>query len=126
MKEFEPIHRPIMDFRKIADGIDWTKDPKTYDLYQTILEYASGYAETVVKDKLELMVDHCTDLRQACNRCKYCDECAELRSLALECCGSVCPIRWTVKGIQAMTQAITRAIYVQLADGGEENDTKEE
>lgn len=126
MKEFESMHRAIMDFRKIADGIDSAKDPKTYDLYQTILEYATGYAETVVKDQLELMVDRCTDLRQACYRCKYCDECAELRSLALECCGSVCPIRWTAKGIQAMTQAITRAIYVQPADGGEEDVTKDE
>lgn len=121
MKEFEPMHRAIMDFRKIADGIDSAKDPKTYDLYQTILEYATGYAETVVKDQLELMVDSCTKLRQECVRCKYCDECAELRPLALDYCGSACPRRWTARGIQALTSEL----YKQIADGGEEDAAKE-
>lgn len=121
MKEFESMHRPIMDFRKIADGIDSAKDPKTYDLYRTILEYATGYAETVVKDQLELMVDSCTKLRQECVRCKYCDECAELRLLALDYCGSACPRRWTARGIQALTSEL----YKQIADGGEEDGTKD-
>lgn len=122
MKEFEPMHRAITDFRKIADGIDRTKEPKTYDLYQTIFEYAAEYAETEVKTHLELTVDRCTDLRQACVRCMYCDECAELRSLAIDCCGSACPSRWTSKGIQAMTEELCR----RIVNGGEEDVTKEE
>ena len=122
MKEFEPMHRAIMDFQKIADGIDSAKDPKAYDLYQTILDYAVSYAETVVKDQLELMVDSCTKLRQECVRCKYCDECAELRRLALDCCGSACPRRWTARGIQVLTSEL----YKQIADGGEEDVTKDE
>lgn len=122
MKEFEPMHRAIMDFRKIADGIDSAKDPKTYELYQVILDYAASYAETVVKDKLELMVDSCTKLRQECVRCKYFHDCDELLWTAIDTCGSACPRRWSAKDVQNLTNEL----YVQLADGGEEYDTKEE
>lgn len=122
MKEFEPMHRAITDFRKIADGIDSVKDPEANDLYQTILDYAASYAETVVKDKLELMVDSCTKLRQECVRCKYVHDCEEIRWTAIDTCGSACPRRWSSKDVQNLTNEL----YVQLADGGEEDVTKDE
>lgn len=122
MKKFEPMHRAIMDFRKIADGIDSAKNPKIYELYQVILDYAASHAETAVKDRLELMVDSCTKLRQECVRCKYVHDCEELRWTAIDTCGSACPRRWSAKDVQNLTNEL----YVQLADGGEEYDTKEE
>lgn len=121
MKEIKTMLRAIMDFRKIAAGIDSVKDPKTYDLYQTILDYAVINVETTIKDRLELMVDSCIRLRQACVRCRYCDECTELRSLAIDICGTSCPIRWTASGIHALTNGI----YNRIVEGGEEDDAKD-
>ena len=120
MKEIETMLRAIMDFRKIADGIDSAKEPKTYDLYHTILDYAVINTETAIKDRLELMVDTCDRLRQACARCRYIDECTELRSLAIDICGTSCPSRWTSIGIQGLTNGF----YKRLVDGGEEVGTK--
>ena len=116
MKEFEPMHRAIMDFRKIADGIDSAKDPKTHELYQVILDYAVSHAEASIKDQLELMVDSCTKLRQECVRCKYVHDCEELHWIAIDTCGSACPRRWSAKDVQNLTSQL----YVQLADGGED------